>query len=191
MDVETKTTAGQVMGIIGIVLAVISLILAFIPCVGVVAFLPAGIAIIFSIISIVQATNGYGSKGLGIGALVVSIISTLIAALWFAVFSGSLMLDNAFNGNADLEIFGKEFSKKFKNDFSSDFEKGFKEGFEDGNVKIRIESDSLEKTLRQLESGANNFEITIDEEKNKGKNKVKKTTVITIKPDSIKVTTDE
>lgn len=191
MDVETKTTAGQVMGIIGIVLAVISLILAFIPCVGIVAFLPAGIAIIFSIISIVQATNGYGSKGLGIGALVVSIISVIIAALWFALFSGTLMLDDNFKGNAEIELFGKEFQKKFKKDFESDFEKGFKEGFEDGNVKIRIESDSLEKTLRQLESGAENIEITIDEKKNKGKNKVKKTTVITIKPDSIKINASE
>ena len=55
MEEYKKSTEGQVMGIIGIVMGIISLIVAFIPCVGVVAFLPGGLAIIFSIVSIVQA----------------------------------------------------------------------------------------------------------------------------------------
>ena len=92
MEQVKTTTEGQVMGIIGIVLGVISLIVAFIPCVGVVAFIPGILALLFSVISIVQASRGNGSKGLGIVALVVSCLAILLAALWLSVFSGVSMV---------------------------------------------------------------------------------------------------
>lgn len=175
MDQETRTTAGQVMGIIGIVLAVISLILAFIPCIGIVAFLPAGIAIIFSVVSIVQATNGYGSKSLGIGALVVSIISVLVAAIWLSIIASS------GNGSTKIEAFSKEFSREFR--------RGIKDGFEDeDHATIRVESDSLEKTLRELEGDLKSIKITIDDKPSKnGKKGKKKVATITIESDSAKV----
>jgi hypothetical protein len=138
MEPNRRTTEGQVTGIIGIVLGVISLIVAFIPCVGVVAFLPGGLAIIFSIISIVQATRGNGAKGLGIVSLVVSSLAILIAVAWLVLFSGvSLIANEAINDPEKFEI----------------IEKGIKDAlnteFEDDSNKPRI--DSLENQLRRLE----------------------------------------
>ncbi|HQI88200.1 MAG TPA: hypothetical protein PLA63_02350, partial [Tenuifilum sp.] len=113
MNVEVKTTAGQAMGIVGIVLAVISLILAFIPCIGFVALLPAALALIFSIISIIQATNGYGSKGLGIGALIVSVLSIFLAVMWLTIISGGFsVLKDLERHPEKIEIFGKELEKE-------------------------------------------------------------------------------
>lgn len=133
------------MGIIGIVMGIISLIVAFIPCVGVVAFLPGGLAIIFSIVSIVQASRGNGSKSLGIVSLVVSSLAILLAAAWLMLFSGISYVANE--------------AMKNPNQFEQ-LEKGLRDAFkdiEDMEVNIEIQEkttvriDSLENKLRYLE----------------------------------------
>jgi len=152
MEPEKTSTAGQVMGIIGIVLGIISLIVAFIPCVGVVAFIPAGLALIFSIISIVQASQGFGSKGLGIGALVISLVAILIAALWLVVFSNASMFANKLIKNSDnFDNIGKEFEKTFKDEI-------------DKSIDMKAVSDSLENALRDLEDEMDKANGTVNEE---------------------------
>lgn len=145
MEEYKKSTEGQVMGIIGIVMGIISLIVAFIPCVGVVAFLPGGLAIIFSIVSIVQASRGNGSKSLGIVSLVVSSLAILLAAAWLMLFSGISYVANE--------------AMKNPNQFEQ-LEKGLRDAFkdiEDMEVNIEIQEkttvriDSLENKLRYLE----------------------------------------
>lgn len=132
------------MGIIGIVMGIISLIVAFIPCVGVVAFLPGGLAIIFSIISIVQASRGNGAKSLGIISLVVSSLAIILAAAWLMIFSGlSTITDSALKDPIQRQ----------------QIEKGLRDAFRDLDVNIDIEMeehstekiDSLENKLRHLE----------------------------------------
>lgn len=142
MEEYKKSTEGQVMGIIGIVMGIISLIVAFIPCVGVVAFFPGGLAIIFSILSIVQASRGNGSKSLGIVSLIVSSLAIVLAALWLTLFMGLLNVNN--------EAFRS--SKPFK-----EFEEGIHDAFKDMDIKVDVEetttvqADSLENKLRSLE----------------------------------------
>ena len=121
MEPNRKTTEGQVMGIIGIVMGVISLIVAFIPCVGVVAFLPGGLAIIFSIISIVQATRGNGAKVLGIVSLIVSSLAILLAAAWLMVFSGvSIIANETLNDPEKLEKLEKGIREALEDDFNDE-----------------------------------------------------------------------
>ncbi|MDX9847896.1 MAG: hypothetical protein RBT74_13015 [Tenuifilaceae bacterium] len=145
MEEYKKSTEGQVMGIIGIVMGIISLIVAFIPCVGVVAFLPGGLAIIFSVVSIVQASRGNGAKSLGIVSLVVSSLAILLAAAWLMLFSGFSYVANEAIKNP------KQFDQ---------LEKGLRDAFkdiEDMEVNIEIQEkttvriDSLENKLRYLE----------------------------------------
>jgi hypothetical protein len=143
MEPIKTTTEGQVTGIIGIVLGVIALIVAFIPCVGVVAFLPGGLAIIFSVISIVQASKGNGAKGLGIAALIVSVLATLLAAAWLVLFSG-------------LSIIANESIKdpKTVDRIEQVIKEAFKDEEDDLPNKQRI--DSLENRLRAIEEEKNN-----------------------------------
>jgi len=181
MDVETKTTAGQVMGIIGIVLGVVSLVLAFIPCIGIMAFIPGVLALTFSIISIVQASNGYGSKGLGIGALIVSLVSIVLAAAWLIIFSGTFAFaDRAIRNSERIEILGKEFGKAFEKEFDK------------GDVRLKIVSDSLENSLRQLENELDSLDGYIPEEKARKAGQaaaraLKKSTRVVIETDSGKI----
>ena len=63
--------------------------MAFIPCIGVIAIGPGVIAIVLSIVGLVQASKNNGAKGINIAALIVSGIGTLIACLWLFVFGSS------------------------------------------------------------------------------------------------------
>ena len=99
---EHKTNVGQSFGIVGLVLGIISLLIAFIPCIGIFALLPGLIAIIFSAIALNQANKANGAKSLILAALVISIMSTLLAALWiFAVQQGGQWLKNHANQNIE------------------------------------------------------------------------------------------
>jgi hypothetical protein len=149
MEYNRKTTDGQVTGIIGIVLGVISLIVAFIPCIGVVAFFPGGLAIIFSVISILQATRGNGAKSLGIISLVISFLAILLAAAWLILFSGvSFIANEAMKDPDKLEIFEKRLKDALKNDT------------EDKPKHARL--DTLENILRELEVDTAKREVKID-----------------------------
>lgn len=148
MDYPRTSTEGQVMGIIGIVLGIISLIVAFIPCVGIVAFFPGVLAIVFSIISIVQASNGNGKKGLGIAALIISIVSVVIAAVWIVIISGTaIFADEVFNKSGKYELFGKEFKDAFDKEIGDEIDR-------------KSITDSLEKALRDLEHDLDQLDST-------------------------------
>ncbi len=89
---QERTNAGQTLGVIGLILGILTFMLGFIPCVGVIAIIPGIIAIVLSSIGLSQASKNNGSRGINIGALIVSIIGVLAASLWivFAVGIASL-----------------------------------------------------------------------------------------------------
>ncbi|WP_372640886.1 hypothetical protein [Ancylomarina sp.] len=90
---KIKTNAGHGLGVAGLVLGILSLFMAFIPCVGVIAIGPGVIAIVLSTVGLIQANKDNGSKGINIAALVISGLGTLIACLWLFVFVGIASLD--------------------------------------------------------------------------------------------------
>ncbi len=90
---KIRTNAGHGLGVAGLVLGILCLFMAFIPCVGVIAIGPGVVAIVLSIVGLVQASNNNGAKGINIAALIVSGIGTLIAFLWIFVFVGIASLD--------------------------------------------------------------------------------------------------
>lgn len=90
---KINSNAGQGLGIAGIVLGILALFVAFIPCVGLIALIPGITGIILSSIGLVQANRNNGARGLNLGALIVSIIGTLVAALWVILFVGLASLD--------------------------------------------------------------------------------------------------
>ena len=75
-----KSNAGKGLGIAAFVIAVVGIVISFIPCLGMYGLVPCGIALILAIIAFVQAKKANSSKGLIIAALVISIIGTTIAS---------------------------------------------------------------------------------------------------------------
>lgn len=165
MEQVKTTTEGQVMGIIGIVLGVISLIVAFIPCVGVVAFLPGTLAIIFSVISIVQASRGNGSKGLGIVSLVVSCLAILLAALWLSIFSGvSMVASEAFKDKDKFERIEKGIKDAFNDDLQDRSSINRLDSLEN---RLRLLEDEKRKVLKGVEDDIEKAKQSIEKEKEK------------------------
>ena len=136
-DEPKNTNAGKGLGIAGFVLGIIALIISFIPCLGMWALIPGIIATIFSAIAISQATKANAARGLIIAALIISIISTSVAA-WqlYLLQKTKTEIENSFN-----EAFGD----------SSNFSEGMDKLGEDMD-KLKQEGafDSLEQTTDSI-----------------------------------------
>ena len=90
------------MGVASLVLGIIALIVAWIPCVGVYALLFSVLGLILGAVGIAKAKKTGQGKGLSIAGLVCNIIATVIAAIWFFLMAGSASAVNEFS---------KEFNK--------------------------------------------------------------------------------
>jgi uncharacterized protein (DUF697 family) len=151
------TTAGQGLGIAGLVLGILAIPLAIVPCTFIIALIFGITGIVLSSIALSQAGKKNGAKGLIIAALVCSILGTTIAALWgFTISRGARMarmiMRDEFHGNLDKEFekafksFGKEMEEAFEN-LEEDLEKNKETDIEDTLTGIEKEPDDKNKDL--------------------------------------------
>jgi signal transduction histidine kinase len=134
MEEQTKSTAGQGLGIAGFVLGLVALIISFIPCVGLWALIPGILGIVFSAIALSQTAGTNASKGLIIAGLVLSIIGTSIATVQFFTFR---------TASRAIKDHGVELKEVFKQEFGKDFEEAREEAAEE-----------LKRIARELEGVA-------------------------------------
>ena len=137
---------GQTAGIIAIVLGIISILTAFIPCLGVFAIIPAVITLIFSTISIVRASNTSSPRGLSIAGFALAAAALLIATLWAA----SLRNTGIFNDNPTR--FGRLFDQIDEALKEIDEIDGIDEIELIGDDDLYLQSDSLSFKLRSSDS---------------------------------------
>lgn len=136
----TKTSnAGQGLAIAGLVLGIISLVISFIPCLGMYAIFPGVVAIVLSAVGLAQANRENAAKGLAIAALVISILGTSIAAWQY------IMIRSA----SDQIEKGVE-----------EFQQGFKDALEDLDKEGAF--DDIEGALDELENTLDDIEDEID-----------------------------
>lgn len=112
MEEQTKSTAGQGLGIAGFVLGLVALIISFIPCVGLWALIPGILGIVFSAIALSQTAGTNASKGLIIAGLVLSIIGTSIASVQFFTFRTASRADVGISTHKESEFGNLYFSNK-------------------------------------------------------------------------------
>jgi len=149
MDPKT-TTAGQGMGIAGLILGIVSIPLAIIPCTIILALLFGTAGIVLSALGLHQANTANGTKGLQVSGLIVSIVGLSIAFMWGLLFA-------SFTDHGKLWKQGKfwEQFEKIGNEVGKDIEKSMKD-IEDEMDKAGDELDKagqdLERTLEHLES---------------------------------------
>jgi hypothetical protein len=84
---EPKSSAGQGLGIAGLILGILAIPMGIIPCTFVVGILFGIIGIVLSLVALSQANRGFGPKGLIIAALVCSIVGLTFASVWGFAFS--------------------------------------------------------------------------------------------------------
>jgi hypothetical protein len=142
MEINTKSNAGQNLGIAAVIIGIISFILAIIPCLGMFAIIPGIVAIILGAIGLSQAVRGYSQTGLPIAGLIVALIACLISVSQVFI-TGELI-------NKGLESGYKYGLKNRIDEIVSELEN---EGF-----SIRINKDG-----NRINIDENTVEIEIDE----------------------------
>ena len=142
MEEEIKNS-GHGMGVAALIMGIISIVIAIIPCVGALAFFTGIVAIVLGAIGLSQASQASAPKGLQIGGLVTGALALLIAISQMVFIGG-------FSKNFDN--IGERIEEAFEDvekDLREDFESGnFKITIEDGEDKIQIEGSSKKEELR-------------------------------------------
>lgn len=92
---KREDTLVTTLGVIGLVLAILTFILAFVPCVGAFAFYIGLLAMLLSGIGLYLAFQRKVNKGLLIAALIVSIVGSFFSYLQFALITSAnkIMID--------------------------------------------------------------------------------------------------
>ena len=164
---EQKTTAGQGMGIAGLVLGILAIPLALMGCTFALALFIGAAGVVLSAIGLHQANTANGTKGLPIGGLTVSIVGLCIALMWGLFFTstairgGKLWKESPF-----WQQIGKEVEKNIEDafrDMEDEFEEMGKdledvlenleygEDWENIDLEGEITDDELNKVLRAYE----------------------------------------
>ena len=147
---EVKSSTGQNLGIAALITAIITFVLAVIPCIGLIAIIPGIIAIILATVGLSQASRTNSPRGLLIAGLIIGIIAAMISVS--QIFVAGKIASNSGKWPADIQ--------NIINDVQEDVVKEF----EDANISIKVESngdkveintrtnkDDLEQTLEDLE----------------------------------------
>ena len=157
MEEKTKNT-GHGMGVAALIMGIISIIVAFIPCVGLLAFFTAVAAIVLGAIGISQASNANAPKGLSVGGLITGAFALLISIAQVVFFAGfSNKLD--FVGDRLEEVF-EDVEKEVLEDFESG---DFRITIEDGEDKIEIEASSNKEDLREKLEKLEGVDVEVEE----------------------------
>lgn len=142
---EEKNSQGSGLGVGALVTAIIAFLLAVVPCVGIIAIVPAAIAIVLAIVGLSRSN---GNQGMLVGGLVVAIIALMISVSQSVVIGK--VAEKSGSWATDIESVIK--------DVTDDIEKEFG----DNDVTIRINHDD-ESVEIKASTGKGNLENKLEE----------------------------
>jgi hypothetical protein len=123
----SKQLAGQNLGIAALIIAIVTFVLAVIPCVGIIAMIPGIIAIVLASIGLSQASGKDLPRGVLVAGLIIGIVATLIS------------LSQIFVAGKIGEKFENEWGREIEN-VINDVEKDVIDELKDANINIKIEN---------------------------------------------------
>jgi len=160
---DIKNNSGQNLGIAALITAIITFVLAVIPCVGLIAIIPGIIAIVLASVGLSQATRNNSPRGVLIAGMIIGIIATLISISQGFVVSRIAKHTDKWPGDIQNII--------------RDVQDNVIQDLEDANVSIEIKTDtdtvninttvhksSRVKKLEDLEGGNSEKNDTLQKE---------------------------
>jgi hypothetical protein len=149
---DVKNNTGQNMGIAALITAIITFVLAVIPCVGLIAIIPGIIAIVLASVGLSQASRRNAPRGVLVAGLIIGILASLISL-------SQLFVAGKIAKSADKWPDGIQ-------NIINDVQDNVIKDLEDANISIKVESngdkveitsnpekENREKTLENLEGG--------------------------------------
>jgi len=140
-----KSNTGQNLGIAAIVTAIITFVIAVIPCIGIIALIPAIISIVLGAVCMSQSSNNQSARALSTASLIIAIVACLISISQIFV-AGAIIRNSEVGGipNVINEV-RSEIRKSLENEnFSIRIQK-------DGKRVIIEDDNTVEKNTINLE----------------------------------------
>ena len=166
-----RPLSGQNLGIAALITAIITFVLAVIPCVGLIAIIPGIIAIVLSVVGLSHASTNNSPRGVLIAGLIIAVVASMIS--FGQVFVAGKIAKKAEKSNWPDNIEG----------IINDVQENVIKDLEDANVSIKVESNGnkveintnpakqeREKELEQLEKGNPQKNDTLKQKGNPQKN---------------------
>ena len=126
MEEEVKNNTGQNLGIAALITAIITFVLAVIPCIGLIAIIPGIIAIVLASVGLSHAARTDSPRGVLVAGLIIGIVASLIS--FSQVFVAGKIAEKADKWPGKIE------------EIVTDVQNKVLEDLEDANVSIKIES---------------------------------------------------
>jgi hypothetical protein len=124
---RVRNTSGQNLGIAALITAVITFVLAVIPCVGLIAIIPGIIAVILASVGLSQASRGNAPKGVLIAGMIIAVIAVMIS--FSQIFVVGKIAQKADKWPSNIQ------------NIINDVQDNVVKEFDDGDVSIKVESN--------------------------------------------------
>ena len=160
----SQNNTGQNLGIAALVTAIITFVLAVIPCVGLIAIIPGIIAIVLATVGLSQASRNNSPRGMLIAGLIIAIIASMISMS--QVFVATKIAKKAEKWPENLQ------------NIINDVQDNVVKDIEDTSVSIKVESNGdkveintssnkkdREQKLEDLEGGKTQKNDTLPKKK--------------------------
>jgi hypothetical protein len=147
---EATNNSGQNLGIAALITAIITFVLAVIPCVGLIAIIPGIIAIVLASIGLSQAQRNDSPRGVILAGLIIAIVASLISFSQYFVA-----------GKFADQIKNDKWSNKIE-EIVNDVQDNVVRDLEDANVSIKVE-DGDEKVEINIGTGKSDKEKTLED----------------------------
>jgi len=161
---EVRNNSSQNLGIAALITAIITFVLAVIPCVGLIAIIPGIIAIVLASVGLSQASRSNAPKGVLLAGLIIAVLASLISVSQVFVATKLARQSDKWPGEIQNII--------------NDVQDNVIKELEDANVNIKIESNgetveintssnkkSQEQKLEDLEGGNTQKDDSVKTEK--------------------------
>ena len=124
---EVKNNSGHTLGIAALITAIITFVLAVIPCVGIIAIIPGIITIVLASIGLSQAARRNEPRGVLIAGMIIGIIASIIA--FSQIFVAGKIAQKADKWPDEIH------------NIINDVQDNVIKDLEDANISIKVESN--------------------------------------------------
>ncbi|HNY13976.1 MAG TPA: DUF4190 domain-containing protein [Bacteroidales bacterium] len=147
---ESKKNSGQSLGIASLITAIITFVMAVIPCVGMLAIIPGIISIVLAAVGLSQAQRDDSPRGIIMAGLIIGVVATMISFSQFFVA-----------GKFAKNLESDKWPEKIE-DIVNDVQDNVIRDLEDANVNIKVE-DGDDKVEINVGTGKSDRKKTLEE----------------------------
>ena len=145
---NVKSNTGHSLSIAAIITAIITFVIAVIPCIGFIAVVPGIVAIVLGIVGLSQSSRNQSARGTAVAGIIIAIIACLISISQIFVIGRILSESGVSNLPFELQNAIKEVKTEILRDLRDE---NFSIRIEKNGDRVKIDEISIEKMNKRKE----------------------------------------